>query len=607
VPGIVGLITKMPRAWAEAQLQRMVEALRHESFYVTGTWIDESLGVYVGWAARENSFSDGMPIHNERNDVVLVFSGEDYPEPGTARRLKERGHECAADGPAYLVHLYEEDSCFPKNLNGRFHGLVVDRAQGTASLFNDRYGMHRLYYHESKDAFYFAAEAKAILTVRSELRTADLKSLGEFVACGCVLENRTLFKDIHVLPGGSAWTFRSGSIEKRSTYFAPREWEQQSTLDSESYYQGLRDAFSRNLPRYFNGERPTGISLTGGLDTRMIMAWQKASAGALLSYTFGGSYRECHDVVVARQVARVCQQPHSVITVGDEFLSRFPHYAERSLYLTDACVDVSRSSDLFVSEKARGIAPVKLVGTYGSELIRHARMFKPAGLTAGLIRPELLSHVHQARSTYAALIKEHPVTFAAFRQSPWYHYGVIALEQTQLTVRAPFLDNDVVQAIFRASDTDSRDTDVRLRLIHDGNGALGQIPSDRGVVGNSRNPLAMVSRGLLEFSFKAEYAYDYGMPQKVSRIDHFFSPLRLERLFLGRHKLCHYRVWYRDTLSSYVREMLLDRRTLSRPYLEPKAVEAVVNGHLKGGLNYTSEIHKLLSVELVHRLFLDAR
>jgi asparagine synthase (glutamine-hydrolysing) len=247
------------------------------------------------------------------------------------------------------------------------------------------------------------------------------------------------------------------------------------------------------------------------------------------------------------------------------------------------------------------------VGTYGSEVIRHARMFKPAEPTPGLIRAELLSYVHQARKTYAALIKENPVTFAAFRQSPWQHYGVLALEQTQLTVRSPFLDNDVVQTVFRAPREASGDSDIRLRLIQDGNETLSRIPSDRGVGGNSRFPMAIASRGLLEFTFKAEYAYDYGMPKWLSRIDHFFSSFRLERLFLGRHKLCHYRVWYRDALSAYVREMLLDRRTLSRPYLEPKTVEAIVDGHTKQGLNYTNEIHRLLSLELLHRLFLDVR
>ena len=44
MPGIVGIITRMPRAQAERELLRMLEALCHEKFYVTGTWVDEALG-----------------------------------------------------------------------------------------------------------------------------------------------------------------------------------------------------------------------------------------------------------------------------------------------------------------------------------------------------------------------------------------------------------------------------------------------------------------------------------------------------------------------------------------------------------------------------------
>jgi asparagine synthase (glutamine-hydrolysing) len=112
---------------------------------------------------------------------------------------------------------------------------------------------------------------------------------------------------------------------------------------------------------------------------------------------------------------------------------------------------------------------------------------------------------------------------------------------------------------------------------------------------------------MLEFTFRAEYAYDYGMPQWLSRIDHQLSPLHLERLFLGRHKFCHFRVWYRDGLSRYVREMLLDPRTLSRPYLQRNVLETMVRHHLKGDRNYTTEIHRLLTLELQHRLFIDGK
>ena len=292
--------------------------------------------------------------------------------------------QSSPDGPSYLVHRYEEEPDFPKGLNGRFHGLLADRANGKVMLFNDRFGLQRVYYHEAKDAFYFAAEAKAILRVRPELRTTDPRGLGEFIVCGCVLENRTLFPGIYVLPPGSAWVFRKGVLEKKAAYFEPREWEEQETLKPEEYYARLRDAFVSSLPRYFDGHERVGVSLTGGLDTRIIMAWRKAPPGSLPCYTFGSMYRDNQDVKLARKVAKICGQSHQVITTGKEFLSRFPHYAERSIYLTDACVDLSRSPDLYVNEKAREIAPVRIVGTYGSEMLLHAVMFKPEQPAAGL-------------------------------------------------------------------------------------------------------------------------------------------------------------------------------------------------------------------------------
>ncbi len=605
MPGIVGLITRMPRKLAERQLLHMVEAMCHESFYVTGTWVEESLGVYVGWIARKDSLSDGMPLRNERGDVVLVFSGEEFPEPDAQRRLKEQGHDFDLAGPSYLPHLYEQDPSFPSKLNGKFQGLLTDRGRGTAVLFNDRYGMQRLYYHESEDAFYFAAEAKAILAVRPELRRMDPRGFGEFVSCGAVMENRTLFEGISSLPPASAWVFRNASLERKATYFEPREWEEQESLDADSYYQQLREVFTRNLPQYFSGREPIAMSLTGGLDTRMIMAWQRSKPGSLPCYTFGGMLRDCRDVIMSRQVASACGQTHQVIPLGKEFLARFANYAERAVYLTDGCVDVSRSPDVYFNEQARQIAPVRMTGNYGGEILRQVRSFKPVEPMPGLFGGEFQPYFRQAAETYSGALRGHPVSFAAFKQSPWNHYGILALEQAQLSLRTPFLDNDLVRTVFRAPQPSLSSNEASLRLIADGNKALLQIPTDRGLAGERGPLLSPIYRAFLEFQFKAEYAYDMGMPQGVARIDHMFSAFHLERFFLGRHKVSHFRIWYRDVLAGYVRDMLLDPRSLTRPYVDRKGLEAIVQGHLKGNRNYTNEIHKVLTLEILHRLFLD--
>jgi asparagine synthase (glutamine-hydrolysing) len=548
-----------------------------------------------------------MPLYDERREVALVFSGEDFPEPDLLRSLKERGHTLGPEGLSYLVHVYEEDPHFPVTLNGRFHGFLADRVRGTLMLFNDRYGMQRIYYHEAKDAFYFAAEAKCIVEVCPALRVANPRSLGELVACGCTLENRTLFDGIHVLPPGALWTFRDGSLERKRTYFQPQEWENQAQMEPEAHYQALRAIVSKKIPQYFTGSSRIGMSLTGGLDTRAIMAWHQAEPKSLPCYTFGGMFRDCRDVRIARKVAQACHQEHQVIRVGQSFLSRFPQYAERTIYLADGCTDVSHSPDLFVNEEAAKIAPTRMTGNYGDEVLRRLRVFKPTQPVPGLFRSGFLSYVTTARLTYDDIARGHALSFAVFRQAPWHHYGLLALEQTQLSVRTPFLDNELVRNAFQAPASAYADNTLRLRLIGDGNHALSQIPTDLGFGIRPGAISQSVSRQLHQFTHKAEYAYDYGMPQWVARIDHFLSPFHLERLFLGRHKFYHFRVWYRDVLSTYVQEMLLDPRTLSRPYLDRTTLEAIVRAHVKGNRNYTSTIHKVLTLELVHRLFLDRR
>lgn len=580
----------------------MVKCLRHEPFYNCGTWSDPEHGIYIGWVARRGSFADGMPLRNEDGEISFFFSGEEFPDPGLKKALRQSSHQFSAEDSSYLVHRYEAEDDFPRGLNGRFHGFVADRREGTGTLFNDRYGLQRLYYHESKDAFYFSAEAKAILKVRPELCAMDARGLGEFIACGCVLENRTLFSGINLLPPASAWVFRKGEIEAKNTYFESKEWEQQEAVDPEEYYRQLRNAFVSNLPRYFNGREKIGMSVTGGIDTRMILAWHKAEPNSLPCYTWGSAYREHEDVKLGRRVAQTCGQPHEVITAGTDFLSKFAHYAERSVFLTDACVDLSKTPDLYVQERVREIAPLRMVGTYGSEILMQSVMFKAGEPAPGLFEP-LREQISAGIKTYAATRQVHPISFVAFRQSPWHHYGVLGLEQTQVGIRAPFIDNEVVKTAYRAPGPDALATNerVRARLIHEGNPALAKVRTDRGSGGlNGR-----LTHMYLEFFFKAEYAYDVGMPRWMARIDHMFAPLHLERMWLGRHKPFHFRVWYRDQLRDYVRQILLDERALSRPYVSRTGVERAVKGHTRGDENHTDEIHRLLALELAHRLFVD--
>jgi hypothetical protein len=50
----------------------------------------------------------------------------------------------------------------------------------------------------------------------------------------------------------------------------------------------------------------------------------------------------------------------------------------------------------------------------------------------------------------------------------------------------------------------------------------------------------------------------------------------------------------------------LDPQTLGRPYLQRKRVESIVASHLTGRGNFTSEITRLLTIELTQREMIES-
>lgn len=608
MPGLFGNISRNSLAERTRSLETMRGSMLHETFYSSGTWLNDRVGLAVGWVCHKGSFADCLPIWNETRDVCLIFSGGEFREASAVADLRARGHSFANGDASYLVHEYEEaGESFLEALNGWFSGVLVDLRLGKVFLFNDRYGLHRVYVHEQADAVWFASEAKALLSVLPQTQQLDTRSVAERISCGCVLRNRTIFSGVTLLPPGSKWTFEAGASSKKEAYFKPSRWESQPQLSAPEFYRQLRETFPRVLAKYLPRQDQIAMSLTGGLDSRMIMAWSGSDPGALPCYTFGGSYRDCTDVALARKIATVCRQPHQVIPVNGDFLGRFPALAGKAVYLSDGTMDVPGAVELYVNEMAREIAPVRLTGNYGSEILRHSVAFRPGSFEEELYEPEFAWLLATAAETYAEEALEHRLSFIAFKQVPWYHHSRLAIEQSQLTVRAPYLDNDLVRLAYQAPTDVSCSKETCLRLIAEANPSLTQIPTDRGSSYPTMPVLGAARQLFNDFTAKAEYAFDTGMPHWLARMDQVFAPLRMDRLFLGRHKFYHFRVWYRGQLSRYLQEVLLDPKTRQRSLLRGNGLERLVADHVSGRRNYTTELHHALTFELIHRELLEPK
>jgi len=265
-------------------------------------------------------------------------------------------------------------------------------------------------------------------------------------------------------------------------------------------------------------------------------------------------------------------------------------------------MDVSGAVELYANRFARNIAPIRITGNYGSEILRSNVAFRPRILDTSLLTPEFRELTNIAVETYRNEANCHRLSFIAFKQVPWHHFGRFSIEKSQLTPRSPFLDNDLVALAYRIPPSLTFSAQPILRAIGRGNPDLEGVQTDRCLTIKPPSFAEKCAHSWQDFTAKAEYAYDYGMPQWLVPIDRVLKPLCPEKLFLGRHKFYHFRVWYRDQLSS-VLENRLDFTSEPSCYVSG-ASKQMIREHTAGRFNYTLELHRLLTVQLVERLFI---
>jgi len=602
MPGIAGIISSNSSDRCQDLLQSMIGCMKYESFYVSGTYCVPELGVYAGWTALDGSFASGQVFSNERKDITLLFSGECFLDPGYGIKHGQSEESPQQKTGNFLVQLYEkEGDRFFECLNGLFSGLLIDRRQRQAFLFNDRYGIERLYVCETKEGLYFASEAKALLRVLPECRSFDEKGVAQLLAFGCTLEWRTLFRGIQLLPGGSLWAVEKNQIKKGS-YFSPSIWEAEAPLTEPEFESQFKETFKRILPRYLGSASRIGLSLTGGLDTRMITACLPNAGTRPLCYTFTGQIPTILDSRLALRIAAVCGMEHQNLQVGADFFANFPALADKTVFITDGCFGVLGAHEVYFNGKARQLAPVRLTGNFGSEVLRGMSTFKPIGLCR-----ELFTHdVSQMVESCAAGRKGadgHPISFAAFKEIPWNLFGSLAAGRSQVTFRTPYLDNEIVALAFRVPNSLQNSSLVALHLVKENNPALARISTDRGRGGESRGLAYILRRLFCDVTFKLDYIYSEDLPNWLAPFDPLIG--RLDTVgILGLHKFLRYRRWLRKELAAYLKEALANARSRQMPYWNADFLERMAKEHISGQRNYVREINAVLTMESVDRLLL---
>jgi asparagine synthase (glutamine-hydrolysing) len=363
----------------------MCAAQRHRGPDARGTHLDEGVGLGIQRLRVIDLVSGDQPIHNEDGSVTVVLNGEIYNYRELRRRLSASGHRFATEGDTeVIVHLYEElgPACV-RELHGMFAFALWDRRRRQLLLARDRVGKKPLFYSVRPGVLSFASELGALMQDERIPRTIDHRALDAYLAHGYVPAPLCAFAAVRKLMPASTLTYRDGAVATerywRLDYSSKRPFSSQEETTEE-----LRTAIRRAVRRRLIADVPTGVFLSGGIDSSVVVAaMAEASSEPVKTFSVGFEDERLNELPLARRVAREFATEHHELLVKADATEVLPtllrHYGE-------PFADHAAIPTFYLARFAREHVTVALNGDGGDESFAGYQRYSTGLVLAALDR-----------------------------------------------------------------------------------------------------------------------------------------------------------------------------------------------------------------------------
>lgn len=622
--GICGKLMFDPAATVAPTLMKsMADAMVHrgpddEGYYLSGT-----IGLGFRRLAIIDLSTGHQPISNEDGSVWVVFNGEIYNYQALRNELLGKGHVFRTKTDTeVLVHLYEEHGPgMLEKLRGMFSFAIWDDRQRILLLARDRVGIKPLYYYRGDGFLIFASELKAILADPGVDREIDPAMVARFLTFYYMPGEETLLKRLKKLPPGSYLLARGDRVEVKAYWDLCFE-QREPPLDVRAAEARLIELLDEAVQLHMISDVPVGFLLSGGLDsTAMLSLAAGKTDKAVRSYTVGFSSGVVDERPYARLAAERFGSEHHEMTISaTEFADFLPSYV---WHMEEPVCEPPAIALYYVSKLARNHVKVLISGEGGDEafagyskyrnflwLERIKRALGPARGLASLGVRALNEIVQSLKlASYAQLINvpldryyysktSDPFTFFNSNAAGFYtsEFARQVSEELSVNPMRPYMHNAVAfGALEKMLYADSKswlpdDLLVKADKMTMANSVELRVPFlDHKVLEFAASlPTNFKVRGLTT-KYLAKRALSTLVPPEIIKRKKAGFPVP-------------YELWLRTELRDWLRQILLDRQTLSRGYFKRRAVEGLLASQARTG-RYSRELFSLATLEVWHRIF----
>jgi asparagine synthase (glutamine-hydrolysing) len=293
VCGIVGLLRKDGVAVDEGTLGAMTSSIVHRGPDDHGVFAAGRLGLGMRRLSIVDLSPGGhQPMFNEDGDVVVVFNGELYNHLDLRSRLAVQGHHFRGNSDTeVLVHGYEQLGLAEmlRHIEGMFAFALYDKRRRRLFLARDGFGIKPLYVRRTARQLSFASEIRALALDGQGSLAADPSFTRTYLRLGYVPSPGTAFVGIEKVRPGTFWEIdvESGEVRVEQFYrLAPATIEDTS---EEALVEQLRELLNASVRRHLMADVPTGLFLSGGLDSSALVAFANHHGAPPKTFSMGFS------------------------------------------------------------------------------------------------------------------------------------------------------------------------------------------------------------------------------------------------------------------------------------------------------------------------------
>ena len=350
MPGIAGIIQYENNTELHRCAMAMSKDLQHDGTEIAH---GEASGDAAFCHVHLPHQSDNFALSDDRTRMLL-FYGNIYDDEALRQRVNEHGDQKAGSYTKAELFLRSfsvlgrEALC---GLNGIYVMVIWDSLKKELHIINDRYGFRNIYYWHSDKKFIFSTEVKVICRDPDFRKEIDLTGISNYLAFGHLLDDRTLFEKVKLLPRASMLSLSNNKVLIK-TYWDYSFFSDDEPLRLEDYYvDGLFEVLKSALKKRVNGISALALPVSGGLDSRVIAALLRTIGftGNVITYSYG--HEDSLDVIYGRQIAKKLGYPHHFIQITDDYLK---NHSVDFTRLSDGLIDCLNShmlkSSAFIRE-----------------------------------------------------------------------------------------------------------------------------------------------------------------------------------------------------------------------------------------------------------------